>query len=61
MDKTVRRPVQIIFVGGDNLTEQRARNLQEAMAEVDNEFDRLEGLVTKNEDWHAIQYVYKVK
>eukprot|EP00794_Sanderia_malayensis_P008580 gene8580-9497_t len=52
--------VQKIFFGGDNLTEERGRNLQGAMSEADSEFDRLDGLITKNEDWHAIRYIYHI-
>eukprot|EP00794_Sanderia_malayensis_P004842 gene4842-5476_t len=51
---------QKVFFGGDNLTEERARNLQGAMAEGDTDIDRLEGIITKNEDWHAIRYMYKI-
>ena len=52
--------VQKIFLGGDNLTEERARNLQGAMAEGDSDIDCLKGVIPKNEDWHAIRYMYKV-
>eukprot|EP00794_Sanderia_malayensis_P004126 gene4127-4680_t len=52
--------VQKIFFGADNLTEERGRNFQGAMSEADSEFDRLDGLITKNEDWHAIRYIYHI-
>ncbi len=56
----VKRLFQKVFFGGDNLTEERTRNSQGAMADGCNEFDRLEDLITKNEDWHAIRYIYRV-
>ena len=59
-NETKKTIVQRVFFGGDNLTEERARNLQGAMSEADSDFDRLDGLITKNEDWHAIRYMYHV-
>ncbi len=55
--KTVIRK---IFLGGDNLTEERARNLQGAMSDGDSEYENLTGIIPKNEDWHAIRYMYQV-
>ena len=49
-----------IFVGGDQLSEERARNAQSAMSDGDTELECLEGLMPKNEDWHAIRYMYVV-
>ncbi|XP_078661588.1 LOW QUALITY PROTEIN: uncharacterized protein LOC144905714 [Branchiostoma floridae x Branchiostoma belcheri] len=48
-----------IFAGGDRLTEGNSRNVQWAFAEGDTREDRLEGLIMKFEDWHAIQTLYK--
>ena len=59
MEKSVH-VIQPIFLGGDNLTEERARNLQGAMADGETDLDRLGGILPKNEDWHAIRYMYKV-
>lgn len=52
--------VQTLYFGGDNLTEERARNLQGAMSDGETAYDRLKGIIPKNEDWHAIRYMYKV-
>ena len=52
--------LQKILFGGDNLTEERARNLQGAMADGGSDYDCLNGIIPKNEDWHAIRYMYKV-
>ena len=38
--------LQQAFFGGDNLTEERARNLQGTMAEGNTDYDHLEGLIT---------------
>ena len=49
--------IDIIFAGGDQLSEERARNAQCAMVDGDTEIERIEGLIPKNEDWHAIRYM----
>ena len=49
-----------IFFGGDQLTEERARNIQRARADGQNQKERLEAVYPKNEDWHAIRTAYKV-
>lgn len=59
-DKT-KRVIKKIFLGGDNLTEERARNLQGAMSDGDSEYENLTGIIPKNEDWHAIRYMYQVR
>ncbi len=59
-DKGQKHVVHPIFLGGDNLTEERARNLQGAMADGDSDYETLNGISPKNEDWHAIRYMYKV-
>ena len=38
---------------GDQLFEERARNIQWAYQDGDNAYDRLEGLETEFADWHA--------
>ncbi len=50
-----------IFVGGDQLSEERARCLMGAMKDGDTELERLDGLIPKIEDWHAIRYMYAVR
>ena len=49
-----------IFLDGDQLTEERARNVQWVFQDGDNEFDRLEGLEPTHADWHAKVNLYKV-
>jgi cyanate lyase len=49
-----------IFFGGDQLTEERARNVQRARADGQDQKERLEAVFPKNEDWHAIRTAYKV-
>jgi len=49
-----------VFFGGDQLTEERARNAVYARADGDTQFERLEGIIPKNEDWHGIRLVYQV-
>ena len=54
-------PVETVFFGGDQLTEERARNVQLARSDGTCTEERLDGVWPKNEDWHAIRTVYKVK
>lgn len=49
-----------IFFGGDQLTEERARNAKHARGDADSSFGRLEGVISKVEDWHAIRLAYQV-
>lgn len=51
---------QSILVGGDRLTEGNSRSIQWAFAEGENAEHRLEGLVFKFEDWHAIRNLFEV-
>ena len=53
--------MQTILVGGDRLTEGASRNIQRAFAEGGSTEDRLEGLMFKYEDWHAIRNLYEVR
>ena len=50
-----------VFFGGDQLTEERATNARDARSDGDNEFERLEGVIPKVEDWHASRILYQVK
>lgn len=45
---------------GDQLFEQRARNIQWTYEDGDNAYDRLEGLQTEFADWHAKLNLYMV-
>ena len=46
-----------VFFGGDQLT----TNARDARSDGDNEFERLEGVIPKVEDWHASRILYQVK
>ena len=59
MGKTIQI-LSKIFVGGDQLSEENARHAQGAMADGETEYDRVGGIFPKNEDWHAIRYMYVV-
>ena len=50
-----------VFFGGDQLTEERATNVRDARSDGDNEFERLQGVIPKVEDWHASRILYQVK
>lgn len=52
--------LKTVFFGGDQLTEERARNVQMARSDGRTNEERLEGLWPKNEDWHAIRIAYDV-
>ena len=49
-----------IFFGGDQLTEERARNIQKARADGRTTSKRLDAVWPNNEDWHAIRTGYRV-
>ena len=48
------------FFGGDELTEERARNATTVRSDGDTPYERLEGFIPKAEDWHAIRTLYQV-
>lgn len=48
------------FFGGDQLTEESARNARKGRADGDSDFKRLEGFCPKVEDWHAGRVLYQV-
>lgn len=52
--------LQPIFLDGDQLTEERARNVQWVFQDGDNQADRLEGLDLTHADWHAKVNLYEV-
>ena len=49
-----------IFFDGDELTEERARNVQWAFTDGDNNKDCLKGLDPNHTDWHAKVTLYMV-
>ena len=50
-----------LFIRGDQLTDERANNCKAARSDGDTEFERLEGFISKVEDWHAIRILYQVR
>ena len=45
---------------GDQLLEERARNVQWTLRDGESHYDRLEGLTTERADWHAKVILYRV-
>lgn len=52
--------VSPIGMHGDQLFEERARNVQWTYRFEENKFDKLEGINTEFADWHAKVTLYKV-
>ncbi|XP_066930810.1 uncharacterized protein [Clytia hemisphaerica] len=50
---------EFLFMGGDQVTEDRARHCQAARCEEESREDRLEKFWFKNEDWHFERIAYK--
>ena len=48
-------PLSTVFFGGDQLTEERAKNVQLVRSDGADTLERLQGTWPKNEDWHAIR------
>ena len=51
---------QRIRFGGDELTEERAINVQRAFLDGDNCYEKLQGPVPKFEDFHLKMVLYEV-
>lgn len=49
-----------VFFGGYQLTEERARSVKLERLDGRTSEERLEGMLPKNEDWHAIRIAYDV-
>lgn len=49
-----------IVIGGDRLTEANCRNIQWTFADADTKDERMDGLIFKFEDWHAIRVLFEV-
>ena len=45
---------------GDQLLEERGRNVQWTLRDGGSQYDRLEGLTTERADWHAKVTLYRV-
>ena len=52
--------LKTIVLDGDQLTEERARNIQVVFQNGDNCFDRLDGIGPTHADWHAKVNLYGV-
>ena len=59
-DEEVVTVLERLFLGGDQLTDERANNCKDARGDGDSRFERLEGFFSKVEDWHAIRLLYQV-
>jgi hypothetical protein len=46
---------------GDQLFEERSRNAKWSFQDGDNDWDRLDGIVTEFADWHAKLNLYMVQ
>ena len=55
-----KTPADFVCFGGDQLTEERSRNIQKARADGRNVDEKLDGVWCKNEDWHGIRIAYQV-
>lgn len=53
-------PLRTVIFGGDQLTEERARNVQLARSDSADTLERLQGVWPENEDWYATRIAYKV-
>jgi hypothetical protein len=53
--------VSPVVMHGDQLFEERARNVQWTYRVGDNKIDKLEGINTEFADWHAKVTLYKVQ
>ena len=56
----VKTPADFVCFGGDQLTEERSRNIQNAQADGRSVDEKLDGVWCKNEDWHAMRISYQV-
>lgn len=50
-----------LFFGGDRLTDERAEHCRDARSDGDNLFEKLLGVISKVEDWHAVRILYQVQ
>ena len=53
--------LQKIPFGGDQLTEERAINVQKSLLDGETIYERLAGLQPKIEDWHLKVTLYQVR
>lgn len=53
-------PISTVFFGGEQLTEERARNVQLVRSDGADTLVGQQGVWPKYDDWHAIRIAYKV-
>ncbi|XP_073236449.1 uncharacterized protein [Porites lutea] len=58
-DGNNRTVLSAVPLHGDQLLEERARNVQWTFRDGESQYDRLEGLTTEHADWHAKVTLYK--
>ena len=56
----VQQQVHPVLFGGDQMTVERSRNIQNVLSTSDTASARLQGIVPVAEDWHAKMCLYKV-
>lgn len=56
----VKEEVQPVLFGGDQMTIERSRSIQNVLSNSDSVSARLEGLTPVVEDWHTKMCLYKV-
>ena len=59
-DVNNRTVLAAVPLHGDQLLEERARNVQRTLRDGESQYDRLEGLTTERADWHAKVILYRV-
>ena len=59
--ETQKDIIHTIHFGGDQLTEERAINVQRAFLDGDTQYEKLKGLSPKFEDWHAKKTLYEAR
>ena len=59
-DGNNRTVLAAVPLHGDQLLEERARNVQWTLRDGESQYDRLEGLTTERADWHAKVILYRV-
>ncbi len=58
--RVLQQDVQPVLFGGDQMTIERGRSIQNVLSNSDNAAARLEGLTPVVEDWYTIMCLYKV-
>lgn len=57
----VQQQVHPVLFGGDQMTVERRRNIQNVLSTSDTASARLQGIIPIAEDWHAKMCLYKVQ